>query len=149
LCARAASLQADWGLFGDNPEKLHRQIQTQRASRDREEADKLTAEARQLFNRGDLAEAKNKAFKAKQMHGPYGLIYFGDRADRLLSEIEVAEANQRKQGGPLVKDRVTPSTGDPAGQPSRLAVQARNTARELLIEARTLERKGQLAEAGQ
>ena len=54
----------------------------------------LLIEARQAFEKGNLQDAKSKAYRAKVLHGPYSMWEFGDRPDRLLSEIAAAEGKQ-------------------------------------------------------
>ena len=154
LCARAASQPGSWGLFEDSPEKLRQDIQRVRSSQDHEESIKLTKEARKLFNEGKIQEAKALAYRARKLHGPYGFMDLGDRADRLITEIEVAEMKQRKEGNTAVvkNDKANPTANSakagPMSQETTTAgIQARTTARTLLVEARALEKQGQLTEA--
>jgi type II secretory pathway component GspD/PulD (secretin) len=121
-CAAAAAVPGtSWGLFEDTPTKLHGDIQRARTRRDREEAGKLLAEARRLFDAGKLKEAKELAAIAKKKHGPYTIWDLGDRPDRLLIEIETAELNQRAAGtpaqGPMPKGPSTPPAGPGAPPP--------------------------------
>ena len=44
-------------------------------------------EARQALTANNLEEAEKKAYKAQQLHGPYGVFDFGDRPNKLLEEI--------------------------------------------------------------
>ena len=92
MCSRAASCTtARWGLFEDSPEKLRGDIAKARGKYNREESVRLMADARKLFTSGNLADAKAKAYKAQQLHGPYSLFDMGDRPDNLLKEIHRAE----------------------------------------------------------
>ncbi len=95
LCHQAATSRGvRWGLFEDSPDKLRSDISDARKRRDKAEAAALVKEARAHFQKGDLLEAKSKAWKAQQLHGPYNLWDLGDRPDRLLSEIQRIEAKQ-------------------------------------------------------
>lgn len=172
LCAQATAVQPKgWRLFEDSPDKLRADIQKARTKADQEEAAKLLAEARKLYALGNFHEAKVKAYRAQQLHGPYTDWSFGDRPQRLLDEIQRAEAkgapqtNVPKNTDPL-KGPVAPGTpgavaqntkpgvqpNDPSKKPAPLvsgtaqaAVKIRAVA--LVQEARDLQRKGQLIEA--
>src|SRR5262249_40086438 len=107
VCQRAALVPSTrWGLFEDSPDKPRADAQQARAKRDRDESVGGLTEARQLFARGELQQAKSKAYQAKQLHGPYTIWDMGDRPDKLLNEIETAELKQRrsKTSAPEVKD---------------------------------------------
>jgi type II secretory pathway component GspD/PulD (secretin) len=173
-CNLAASLQTSWGLFEDSPEKLHQDIQKARGRRDREESVTLLADARKLFTQGQYQEAKIKAWRAQQLHGPYSIWDLGDRPQKLLADIEKAEAEQRAgqktapppvaadqrpvQGPAATSQDATkhgsvsatprPRDGAPAPMPVAEMV-AKQRAQTLLAEARTLQSQGQLVEARQ
>ncbi|GIW80136.1 MAG: hypothetical protein KatS3mg105_1943 [Gemmatales bacterium] len=84
-----------WGLFEDSPHRVLRDIRRERTKRNRAEADALLAQARKDFEAGRIAEAKSKALRAERLHGPYSIWDFGDRPEKLLNEIQVAEARIR------------------------------------------------------
>lgn len=111
LCTRAALSPARWGLFEDNPDKLRNEIQKTRRAKDREEATRLLSEGRQLLSQGKLAEAKQAAWKAEKLHGPYSYWDMGDRPQRLLTDIDKAEKTQGK-ASPLPPPPAN-NTGEP------------------------------------
>jgi len=162
VCARAAAAQSTWGLFEDSPDKLRQDIQKAHSRHDRDESVKLLAEARKLFAQGKLQDAKTRAWRAQQLHGPYNIWDLGDRPQKLLAEIEKANADQRAAGksAPLiVADQrltapVAPVSSREGGSvvppPAPMAdVVAKQRALALLAEARTLQGRGQLIEARQ
>src|SRR5205807_1353257 len=121
-----------------------------RQSHDRDESVRLLVEARKALAAGNLDDAEKKAYKAQQLHGPYGALDFGDRPAKLLDEVKLAKAREpnskeiarKDPPGVLPRDDKTASAA-PAG------VQSANKNRAIVIvrEARELERKGMLAEA--
>lgn len=158
LCNQAAAVpNTNWGLglFEDTPERLHNDIQRARAFRDRAEADRLLVEARKQFGKGEYDDAKKKAWRAQDLHGPYSPFDFGDRPQRLLAEIAKAESAQvaqaRKSGdekakallpGTQVAEKQSPAlpnTTDPV----------RAHAVALIAEARELDRRGMIVDARQ
>lgn len=157
--ARMAAPRGTWGLFDDSPDKVLVDVRKAKAKRDRDESDRLLAEARKAYQEGHLDDAKKKANLAAVKHGPYSVWEFGDRPQRLIDEIEVAEAKSRKSktptpaapkedtvvarapehkaGGPTPTDHVPPLT------PPEATADARTLeARKLLAEARTAIRDG-------
>jgi len=160
LCAQVAAVKVAWGLFEDNPDKLRADINSARQKADKAESVKLLIEARKALAAGNSQEARAKAWKAKQLHGPYNMWDLGDRPDKLLADIDAAEAKQKMQGttgeksvansqnqanfGPL-----GPRMGsDAAPAPvSVAAMTAKQRAQVLLEEARALQRQDKLAEA--
>jgi len=163
VCARAAATKTSWGLFEDSPDKLHHDIQSARGKHDREESIKLLAEARKLYAQGKLQDAKTRAWRAQQLHGPYSIWDLGDRPQKLLAEIEKTETDLRAAGKlppPSVADQhltqsvgqVSSRSGAPGGLPAAAPVAdmvAKQRALALLSEARTLQAHGQLIEARQ
>jgi type II secretory pathway component GspD/PulD (secretin) len=91
-----------WGLFEDTPEKLRIDVSKLRRKREQEESMQVLAEARKLFARGDLKEARSKAYLAQRLHGPYSFWDLGDRPDKLVQEINAAEARNRRAKLPAV-----------------------------------------------
>jgi type II secretory pathway component GspD/PulD (secretin) len=171
VCGKVLTMNGRWGLWEDTPEKLRRDIQRAKMYSEREDSFKVMADARKLFAQGNLEEAERKAYKAQQMHGPYGVFDFGDRPSKLLEEIQQAKqakgltnptnkANppQTAQAAPKSVEQVGvdfntnpptktgfPTTGVPAG------IQSANKNRAIVMvrEARDLERQGQFMEARQ
>jgi type II secretory pathway component GspD/PulD (secretin) len=173
-CARAASIPTSWGLFEDSPAKLrqdlqraHEDQQKANAKRDREESVRLLAEARKLFVQARFEEARTTARRAEQLHGPYSSRFWdmGDRPQKLLAEIDKAEADQRTGKQPaaspvvaeqrpsqakqsLVAVSAKPASKDEPPPPMPMAqVVIKQRALALLAEARGLQAKGQLVEA--
>lgn len=159
LCAQAGGIrQVSWGLFEDSPEKLRGDIQKQRSRRDREESTRLLVEARKLFAQGRHEEAKNMAWRAQQLHGPYSIWDTGDRPQRLLAEIDKAvnnphkdQANRKPDAKPAETAKNNPGQASNNAKPNstKIDVETRNRARSLLAEARELQKKGMLVEARQ
>jgi type II secretory pathway component GspD/PulD (secretin) len=158
LCAQVAAVKVSWGYFEDNPDKLRKDITASRQKSDKAESIKLLAEARKLLATGNYQEARLKTWRARQLHGPYGVMELGDRPDRLLSEIEAAEAKQKTPGQtpPTGIAREGSKTGPPGGPadlqgqanaPSPAALALKQRAVAMLDEARALSKKGELMEA--
>jgi type II secretory pathway component GspD/PulD (secretin) len=162
LCAQVAAVKVSppWGLFEDNPDKLRKDINAARQKADKIESIKLLAEARRLLANGNYAEARTKTWRARQLHGPYNVAEIGDRPDRLLIEIDAAEARAKKNSPPqlppanLVKDN-TPKTS-PTGISDQVpttnvasvsALSAKQRAQVLLEEARACQKQGDLIQA--
>src|SRR5262245_29727930 len=161
LTARAATVtNVRWGLFEDSPERLRTDIQEARARQNRDQATKLMVEARKAYAKGNLKEARDKAYQAKELHGPYSVWDFSERPQKLLDEIARAETGNRKS--PILPDE-TPAPSNPAalaantpppmGATPRVPVQLtsagtqqpnRFKATKLIAEARDLERRGYL-----
>lgn len=97
-CAQSAASnpKAKWGLFDDTPTKLMDDIVKARAARNKDESAKVLASARKLFEQGKYSDARSMAYKASTLHGAYAMWDFGDRPDKLISEIDAAEAKSRK-----------------------------------------------------
>jgi type II secretory pathway component GspD/PulD (secretin) len=159
ICAQitAAKLAQKWGLFEDNPESLRRDIVKARQKADQAESVKLLLEGRKLLGAGNYQEARIKAWRARTLHGPYTFWDVGDRPDRLLAEIDSAEARQHKSTDPLKsndnianKDNHQKQSNaglkdTPPATTSGLAAKQRALA--LLADARTLEKQGKLVDA--
>lgn len=85
-----------WGIFDRNtPDRLLLDIRQGRAEHSKEESVKVLAQGRDLLTRGDLEGATRAAYQAQTLHGPYSIWDFGDRPEKLLSDIEVAKREQR------------------------------------------------------
>jgi type II secretory pathway component GspD/PulD (secretin) len=169
--ARAAATPTSWGLFEDSPEKLRQDLQKARSKHDRDESVKLLADARKLFAQAQYQEARTKAWRAQQLHGPYSIWDLGDRPQKLLAEIDKAEADLRAGKKPATPSAVAdqrPAQGPAAGLAMAGTANAKSAAKDappvpltmaqlaikqraqaLLAEARGLQAKGQLVEARQ
>ena len=100
-----------WGLFEDSPDRLQLDIDKARVKRDREEAARVLAEGRKLYEEGKYEEASRLAYKAQKLHGSYSIWELGDRPTRLLADIQDAQSRSRKKILPpavVVKNEVTP-----------------------------------------
>src|SRR5262249_57633559 len=96
----------------------HWAIKRARKQRDREEAMRLMVDARKLLSQGMYEEAKTKAGRAQQLHGPYGAWEFGDRPANIIAEAERAAQNDRKKnGGRDPMAGASPTTGPKTKQP--------------------------------
>jgi type II secretory pathway component GspD/PulD (secretin) len=166
LCAQAAAApNAHWGLFEDSPDKLRADINKTRGARDRDDAARLLTEARKLYSQGNYQEAKTKAWRAQQLHGPYNIWDLGDRPQRLLADIERAERKQgiktpdsKQSSGQAgsantfarnsAGQRGTQIPPNPLGRSNKLATdETRTRTLALMAEARDLMRRGMLVEA--
>lgn len=175
LCVQAGKVAgARWGLFEDSPDKVRRDIQKQRAVRDRDESAKLLAEARKLQSQGNYLEAKRLAYQSQKLHGPYTIWDLGDRPQKLIDEIQRLEIKRgasfdmelakdkepsktNGNDGPKVADNKPilppPPPVDPNSTGSTLigtaAAAAKSKAIVLVAEAREHQKRGQLVEARQ
>ncbi|HMF16580.1 MAG TPA: hypothetical protein VKE98_05200 [Gemmataceae bacterium] len=169
ICAQAAGIPgAKWGLFEDSPEKLHIDIQKARSHRDRDEASHLLTEARALYRSGKYQEAKEKAWQAQKLHGPYSIWDLGDRPQKVVADVEQAESKQNaaktdgqpeskitpKDNSPLAKgpgpnNSWVPPVGFHKADATKPAAEseAQTKARMLVAEARALMQQGQLIPA--
>lgn len=98
----AAARDYSWGLFDDTPDSVLKDVASARAKADRVKADQMMKEARALYNKAartpeermaNLDQATAMAYKAQGLHGPYGLLDFGDKPDSLLADC--AEAKKK------------------------------------------------------
>ncbi len=99
--AEANGRTTEWGLFDDTPDSIMKKVQEARGRRDRNDADRLVAQARGLFEKQsgtaeqravNLDAARGFCLQAIQLHGPYNVWNYGDRADSLLKEIDNARS---------------------------------------------------------
>jgi Flp pilus assembly secretin CpaC len=158
LCEQVAAAKVSWGWTEDNPDKLRNEINAARQKADKAESVKLLAEARRLMAAGNFQDARAKAWTAKQLHGPYAITEVGDRPDRVLAEIEAAEAHGKRPSGDKISQSAvaqggsvsgmaalpkapTPADGMPASSNAMLAKQR---AQGLLVEAHTALNQGNL-----
>ncbi|MCI0378290.1 MAG: hypothetical protein L0215_11840 [Gemmataceae bacterium] len=171
LCQQAAgSTGIRWGLFEDTPDKLKNDIHKAKTKRDRDESARLLAEARKLHQMGNHHEARVKALRAQELHGPYSVWDLGDRPQKLLEEIQRAETKKGPSEAPTNVAKPKEQSKGPANQnPPALAKNAQKKSQPaakapplvsgtaqaaakpravaLLNEARVLQRQGKLLEA--
>jgi type II secretory pathway component GspD/PulD (secretin) len=98
---RAKASGSGWGLFRDNPDRLLADVRKAK----KEESVRVLAEARRAYDQGQYDEARTKAMRAEAMHGPYSILDRGERPEKLLREIDLAQAKAPK---PKVLPPVTP-----------------------------------------
>jgi type II secretory pathway component GspD/PulD (secretin)/tetratricopeptide (TPR) repeat protein len=103
-----------WGLFEDTPSKLMDEVQKSRSARDKAESVRVLTDARRLYEQGKYDEAEKLAYKAGNLHGPYGMWDFGDKPDKLIAEIHTAKEKSRRV-------KVPPVPGTPAGATTAVA----------------------------
>jgi type II secretory pathway component GspD/PulD (secretin) len=92
MAQKAKAPGISWGLFRDNPDRLLSDIRKAK----KEESVRVLMEARKAYDQGQYEEAKTKAMRADAMHGTYSILDRGDRPQKLLTEIEVAQAKAPK-----------------------------------------------------
>jgi type II secretory pathway component GspD/PulD (secretin) len=88
MAQKAKAAGGGGGLFRDSPDKLMADVRKAK----KEESVRVMMEARKAYDQGQYEEAKTKAMRAAEMHGPYSVIDRADRPQKLLAEIEVAQA---------------------------------------------------------
>ncbi len=89
-----------WGLFDYTPDKFRDELDKARIKRDQEESVRVMAEARRLFQKGDLDNAMRAAYRTQKLHGPYPRYdLLSDRPSSLMTEIEKARQKQYKAFG--------------------------------------------------
>ena len=99
IALRAKASGTGWGgLFRDNPDRLLADIKKAK----KEESVRVLMEAHKAYDQGQYEEAKAKAMRAEAMHGPYNILDRGERPQKLLAEIDAAQAN--------AKPKVLPAT---------------------------------------
>ena len=87
----AAPLNARWGLFEDNPDKLRKDIQKLRQASDRDHSVKLMVEARQALTANNLEEAEKKATRPSNCMGRTASSISAIDPNKLLEEINTAK----------------------------------------------------------
>ncbi len=128
--ADAANPSGRWGLFGDTPESLEKDVREARAKADQAESERLTKQARDLFAKAqaikapaDRMAALNQAYamadRAAALQGPTDLwddLFGGEKPDKLKKEIDAARAKLRKSVPASELAKVpAPQTGPAAG----------------------------------
>ena len=99
--AEATKPSNRWGLFDDTPSSLLRDVQKERAKKEKSDSVRMLAEARQLLEKRtssdnerkiNLEKAQALTVQAEKLHGPYTMWDMGDRPTKLQSEIDTARA---------------------------------------------------------
>ncbi len=151
-CSFALAAKASWGFWEDTPEKLRRDLTRAHQTADRDESVRLMVEARKACAAGNLDDAEKKAYRAQQLHGPYGVFDFGERPTGLLEEVrqaKLAKAKENPKSAPIAK-KDAPTLPDAApGIPAGVQSANKNRAIVMVREARELERQGMLVQARQ
>ena len=100
--ARQAELNGkntSWGLFEDTPSSLVKEVKKVQEKKNKHEADRRLAQARELFEKkahndnekaGFLDKAKLLAKQSEALHGEYSMWDLGDRPASLIKEIDAA-----------------------------------------------------------
>ncbi|MBM3982795.1 MAG: hypothetical protein FJ304_21495 [Planctomycetes bacterium] len=106
-----------WGLFDDTPTALRKDIQSAKAKADRAQSEALVKQAKALAAKPAQNEAERAynldtalqmARRADGLHGPYSAWDMGDRADKLVKELQDARAK--------IKAAPTRPAGNPGDQ---------------------------------
>ena len=99
--ATANNPTGKWGLFDDTPSSLLKDIQAARAKGEKAQAEQLVKQAKALATKPtandaerayNLDTALQMARRADQLHGPYSVWDTGDRADKLVKDLEAARS---------------------------------------------------------
>lgn len=106
--ARQAELNGkttSWGLFEDTPTSLMRDIKSAMAAKNQADADKMLAQAKNLYERCErpagmtpeeraaaLDKARQLAVAAEKLHGPYSVWDLDERPKSLVEDIDAARA---------------------------------------------------------
>ena len=96
LAMQANAPNAHWGLFEKSPSKLLDEIQEAKVKKNKEESTRVLFEARRQFEQGKMDDAEKLAYKAQNLHGPYSVWELGDRADKLIADIQTAKEKSKK-----------------------------------------------------
>ena len=120
--ADASNPSGKWGLFDDTPNSLRQDAEAARLKAQKAEAEALVKQAKALAAKptgsdperaANLDSALRLARRADQLHGPYSAWEFGDRADKVVKEIEDARVKIRSL--PTPPPAATAATPAPAG----------------------------------
>jgi len=92
VAQRAKAAGGSWGIFRDTPDRLLADIKKAKKL----ESERVMIEARKAYAEGQYDEARAKAMRAEAMHGPYTILDRGERPQKLLAEIDTAQAKNPK-----------------------------------------------------
>lgn len=145
---KAKASNTHWGLFDDSPDSLLQDVEKARSKHDQEESVKVLADARKLFEKGDLEGASQATYRAEKLHGPYSIWDLGDRPQKLRGEIETARAKGTKTTVPNVPGSVARNDkrGGAKSEISNDEVRAAQ-ARQMLADARMALKAGSVDQA--
>jgi type II secretory pathway component GspD/PulD (secretin) len=99
--AEANNPSGKWGLFDDTPAALRKDIQAATLKKHKEQSEQLMKQAKGLATKPaandaerayNLDSAIQMARQADKLHGPYTAWDWGERADKLVKELEAARA---------------------------------------------------------
>jgi type II secretory pathway component GspD/PulD (secretin) len=110
LAREADSLKATYPAQEDNPAKLLHDI-----SHARTDAKGLVAKARDALKAGDYDRAERLANLAKKAESSWSMHLFGDSADKVLKDIQMARARIGGKPGEVVRQTVPPAEKEPSG----------------------------------
>lgn len=159
VLARARGFKGGkYGLFADSPDKVQADLGKARAKKDKDESARLLKEARQLYTTGEYEKARQMAFEAQRLHGPYNLWDVGDRPNKLVADIQAAEQKNliaKRKSEPKSEDVAVkepqpkplpkPKTDVVVKQPTEAS--EKSQAKRLVAEAKVLQGRGKLLEA--
>ena len=109
MAAEANNSSGKWGLFDDTPAALRKDIQAAMHKAHKAQSEQLVKQAKALATKpyaNDAEHAYNldtaiqMARKAEQLHGPYSAWDWGDRADKLLKDLQEARAKLKVTAAP-------------------------------------------------
>ncbi|QJW94031.1 hypothetical protein [Frigoriglobus tundricola] len=114
-----------WGLFDDTPAALRKDIDAAKARANKAQSEQLVKQAKALAAKPGANDAERAynldtaiqmARKADQLHGPYSTWDMGDRADKLVKELQESRAKIKVAAA---KPPAGPQTaGTPAARPT-------------------------------
>ncbi|QEG25417.1 Bacterial type II and III secretion system protein [Gemmata obscuriglobus] len=127
--AEAHNPGGKWGLFDDTPAALRKDIESGQAKANRAQSEQLVKQAKATAAKpaaNDAERAYNldlaiqMAKKADQLHGPYSSWDLGDRADKLVKELQTARAKYKvaPAGGTAVAGAQPAGAGAAAARPA-------------------------------
>ena len=126
--AASANPNAKWGFLEESPTKLLDEIQKARLVKGKAESVKVMADARKLYEQGKFEQARKEAYRAGNLHGPYSMWDSSEKPEKLIAEIDSAEAKSRKIKVPAVPGTKpadsTATVGKPTAKPNTVAVNA-------------------------
>lgn len=152
MAAEANNPTGKWGLFDDTPAALRKDIASASSKTGKEQSEQLVKQARLLATKpGSDAEraynldtALQMARKADQLHGPYSMWDTGERADKLVKELEAARSKLKVAAAkPATNTLPTANPVRPAGATVAVGGDAKRAAAlKLMGEGRSLADQG-------
>lgn len=167
--AEASNTSGKWGLFDDTPSSLRKDIESAQGKANKTQSEQLVKQAKATAAKpaaNDAERAYNldlaiqMAKKADQLHGPYSSWDMGDRADKLVKELQTARSKYKvapaAPPGTGTATAAAPSarpaanTGTPTGAVAQVGgtdAAKKQAANKLLSEGRALADKGDFTAA--